>query len=78
MGAAREFVFDARLPRVVFGAGTLRELPNEIERLASRARSCSRLRDSARSPSARRRCSALERAAIRALLQDAYDGMRPD
>ena len=33
MGAGREFVFDARLPRVVFGAGALRQLPQELERL---------------------------------------------
>jgi len=33
MAGGREFVFDARLPRVVFGAGALRELPKELERL---------------------------------------------
>lgn len=33
MGADRAFVFDARLPRVVFGAGALRELPRELDRL---------------------------------------------
>jgi len=33
MGAGRAFVFDARLPRVVFGAGALAQLPHELERL---------------------------------------------
>ena len=30
------FVFDAKLPRVVFGAGTLARLPEEVERLGAR------------------------------------------
>ena len=33
MADGRAFVFDARLPRVVFGAGARRELPKELERL---------------------------------------------
>src|SRR5690348_10805803 len=33
MAAGRAFVFDARLPRVVFGAGALAQLPHELERL---------------------------------------------
>ena len=32
----RDFVFDARLPRVVFGAGALRQLPREVAALGAR------------------------------------------